>query len=92
MKDNNIHLIKGLFEDVLRLNEPVALAHVDGDWYDSVMTCLRRIEPNLASGGVLIIDDYGDFSGCKDAVDEYFEDKTEGYVFEAKSRLHIVKK
>ena len=37
---HNIHLIKGLFEDTMTVTEPVAVAHIDGDWYDSVMTCL----------------------------------------------------
>jgi asparagine synthase (glutamine-hydrolysing) len=55
----------------LHVSEPVALAHIDGDWYRSVMTCLRRIEPNLVPGGTLVIDDYRAWSGCKRAVDEY---------------------
>lgn len=88
---NNIHLIKGLFEDVLRVEEPVALAHLDGDWYSSVMTCLRNIEPRLVSGGVMIIDDYYTWSGCRKAVDEYFLDKQDKYKFIKKARLHIVR-
>jgi O-methyltransferase len=32
---------------------------------------LTYLYPHLTSGGVLIIDDYGAFSGCKQAVDEY---------------------
>ena len=88
---NNVRLIKGLFADTLHVEEPVALAHVDGDWYESVMTCLQRIEPNLVPGGVLVIDDYDDWSGCRKAVDEYFEDKRDRYEFVRKSRLHIVR-
>src|SRR3954471_493317 len=42
---NNIHLVKGMFQDTLQIDQPVALAHLDGDWFDSVMTCLQRIEP-----------------------------------------------
>jgi asparagine synthase (glutamine-hydrolysing) len=90
--ENNVHFIKGLFEDVLHVSEPVALAHIDGDWYRSVMTCLRRIEPNLVPRGTLVIDDYRAWSGCKRAVDEYFADKAGSYIFRAMSRLHIVKK
>ena len=64
-KNNNIFLLKGLFQDTIDINEPVAFAHIDGDWYDSVMTCLVRIVPYLVSGGVLIIDDYDAWSGCR---------------------------
>ena len=35
--DNNVELVPGLFEDTLALDEPVALAHLDGDWYASTM-------------------------------------------------------
>ena len=92
VQSNNIHLVQGLFQDTLRVNEPVALAHVDGDWYESVQTCLQRIEPRLTSGGVLVIDDYDAWSGCRKAVDEYFSDKMDRYEFIRKSRLHIVRK
>lgn len=91
-RKNNVHFIKGLFENVLQINEPVALAHIDGDWYQSVLICLRRIEPHLIEGGVLIIDDYDAWSGCRKAVDEYFQDKRDRYEFVRQSRLHIVRR
>jgi asparagine synthase (glutamine-hydrolysing) len=88
-RENNIHLVQGLFEDTLAVNEPVLLAHIDSDWYDSVLTCLQRIEPQLVSGGVLIVDDYYTWSGCRAAVDDYFSDKRSQFTFADKSRLHI---
>ena len=91
-ESHHIHLIKGLFEDTMTVTEPVAVAHIDGDWYDSVMTCLQRIEPRLTKDGVLIIDDYDAWSGCRRAVDEYFKDKQDRYEFIPRSRLHIVRK
>ena len=92
LEDNNVHLKKGLFQDTLHIQEKVALAHIDGDWYESVITCLQRIEPNLIPGGVLVIDDYNDWSGCRTAIDEYFEDKKDKYEFIQRARLHIVRK
>jgi hypothetical protein len=59
----------------MQIDQPVALAHIDGDWYESVMTCLQRIEPHLSEEGILVIDDYDAWSGCRTAVDEYFADK-----------------
>jgi asparagine synthase (glutamine-hydrolysing) len=88
---HHVQLVQGLFEDTLHVRGPVALAHIDGDWYHSVMTCLRRIEPHLVPGGALVIDDYDDWSGCRKAVDEYFADNKDRYQFVWKSRLHVVR-
>ena len=73
-ENDNIHLVQGLYEDTLKINEPIAFAHIDCDWYSSVMTSLVAIEPNLSKGGIMIIDDYYAWSGCKTAIDEYFSD------------------
>lgn len=90
---NNITLIKGLYQDTMRVNFPVSLAHIDCDWYESVITCLQRIWPNLAIGGTMVIDDYYTWAGCMKAVDEYFNDQNNNdYEFTKKCRLHIVKK
>jgi hypothetical protein len=91
LEARRIELVEGLFQDTLHVDEPVALAHVDADWYDSVRTCLERVEPHLAPGGVLVIDDYEHWSGCRKAVDEYFADKRDRYRFIRRSRLHIVR-
>jgi asparagine synthase (glutamine-hydrolysing) len=70
--NDNIFFIKGLYQDTLRINEPVSFAHIDCDWYESVMICLNQIVPNLVVGGRIIIDDYNAWLGCKKAVDEFF--------------------
>ncbi len=88
--DHHIQLIQGLFEDTLVVDEPVALAHLDGDWYASTMTCLTRIAPWLSVGGRIVIDDYKMWSGCRIAVDEYFANRP-GYRFEDRGRLHVVR-
>ncbi|MEN8444230.1 MAG: TylF/MycF/NovP-related O-methyltransferase [Cyanobacteria bacterium J06555_13] len=90
--DYNVHLVQGLFQDTIHISEPVALAHIDGDWYDSVKVCLERIAPHLAPGGVLIIDDYEHWSGCRKAIDEYFADKMDQYQFDQGARLNIIRK
>lgn len=87
---SGVTLVKGYFEDTLQVDEPVALAHLDSDWYESTMTCLERIEPHLVPGGRLIIDDYFMWPGCRRAVDEYFEGRT-GYEMVKRRRLHVVK-
>jgi hypothetical protein len=88
--DRNVDLVKGLFEDTIDLDEPVAIAHLDGDWYESTMTCLTRIAPLVVPGGRIVLDDYYTWSGCRTAVDEYFKDR-KGFRLEHGSRLHVVR-
>jgi hypothetical protein len=87
---HNVELVRGLFEDTIDLDEPVALAHLDGDWYESTMTCLTRLAPLLVPGGRLVLDDYYAWSGCRKAVDEYFSGRS-GFRMEERSRLHVVR-
>ncbi len=89
LADRNVHLMRGLFEDTILGDEPVALAHIDGDWYNSVKVCLDRIAPRLVPGGVLVIDDYDAWSGCRKAVDEWFAGKDDRFEFVRRERLHI---
>ncbi len=68
---DRVRLHRGLFATTLRPTGPVALAHVDCDWYDSVRVCIERIAPQLAVGGMIVFDDYSSYSGCRRAVDEW---------------------
>ena len=88
---NNVDFIRGLFQDTMHFSGPVAFAHIDGDWYDSVTVSLERIAPNLQRGGLLVIDDYHHWSGCRRAVDDFFSLHSNGYRFETRARLHVRK-
>jgi hypothetical protein len=92
IEKNNIHLVKGLYQDTLQVSYPVSLAHIDCDWYDSVMLCLEKIHPFMVPNGTFIIDDYFSYGGCKSAVDDFFKDKKNQYEFSVFSRLHITKR
>ena len=50
---------------------PIALLRLDGDWYESTKVCLEALYPNVSRGGIVVIDDYGAFEGCRKAVDEF---------------------
>ena len=89
-EENNVELVKGLFQDTIHLDEPVAFAHLDGDWYESTMVCLERIAPLLVPGGRIVLDDYHDWSGCRDAVDEYFSGRA-GFRLERRAKVHVVR-
>jgi O-methyltransferase len=88
--EHNVELIRGLFEDTIVLDEPVAFAHLDGDWYESTMTCLTRIAPLLVPGGRIVLDDYNKWSGCRTAVDEYFAGR-DGFRMEQRAKLHVIR-
>ena len=59
----------------------VSLLRLDTDWYESTKKELEILYPLLSKEGVLIIDDYGHFTGAKKAVDEYFSDKNRVKIF-----------
>lgn len=68
-----VHLVAGKVEDTVPAQAPAGLAilRLDTDWYASTRHEMEHLYPRLAPGGVLIIDDYGDWLGAKQAVDEY---------------------
>ena len=49
----------------------IAMLHLDADWYQSTIECLEYLYPQLVAGGLLILDDYGHWDGCKVACQEY---------------------
>ncbi len=75
--------IEGKVEDTLtgHLPDQIALLRLDTDWYESTKAELEYLFPKLVPGGVLIIDDYGHWQGCKKAVDEYFEQENVPILF-----------
>lgn len=72
--EERLHFVKGPVERTLPATVPgdVALLRLDTDWYESTLHELEHLYPRLQKGGVLIIDDYGHWDGCRRAVDEYF--------------------
>jgi O-methyltransferase len=50
---------------------PIALLRLDGDWYDSTKVCLENLYSLLSPGGIIIMDDYFCWEGCRKATDEY---------------------
>jgi O-methyltransferase len=70
---DKIILVKGKVEQTIPSTGPekIALLRLDTDWYESTKHELQHLYPILSERGVLIIDDYGHWLGCKQAVDEY---------------------
>ncbi len=79
---------EGWFSEILpnRLPEVISFAHLDGDFYSSILESLAAVYPRLSRGAIVLIDDYCDPSvldrfnklpGVKKACDEFFKEKLE---------------
>ena len=73
---SNIKLIKGWFQNTIIQNKTkinkISLLRIDADFYESTYFVLNNLYDKIVPGGVIIIDDYGSFEGCKKAVDDFF--------------------
>jgi SAM-dependent methyltransferase len=72
---SELHVVRGWLDDTLPRAQTggIALLNVDVDWYDSVRTVLESLYDRVVPGGVINFDDYGRWSGCNEAVDEFIE-------------------
>src|SRR4030042_6255119 len=77
LDSSRVHLAKGWFEDTLPGAQigTIALLHLDCDWYESVNFCLEQLYDDVINGGFIVIDDYGHWKGCKEAVDEFVKSR-----------------
>lgn len=68
-----LRLVQGMVEETIpdQAPERIALCRLDTDWYESTKHELEHLYPRIAPGGILIIDDYGEFTGARKAVDEH---------------------
>ena len=50
----------------------IAILRLDGDWHESTRVCIEGLYDRVSPRGFVIIDDYGTFSGCRKAIDDFF--------------------
>jgi hypothetical protein len=70
----SFRLVKGWFNQTLPAFNPpdrIALLRLDGDWYDSTMTCLESLFDHMAPEGIVVVDDYYTWDGCSRAVHDF---------------------
>jgi len=79
---DRLKFVVGNVEDTIPSTSPerIALLRLDTDWYESTKHELIHLWPRLVRNGILIIDDYGHWTGAKKAVDEFVAD-AEGPLF-----------
>ncbi|MBC8007188.1 MAG: class I SAM-dependent methyltransferase [Prolixibacteraceae bacterium] len=72
---DRMRMVKGLFQETLPPSSTgdIALLHIDGDWYDSVMSCLTSLYDRVPPGGIIQLDDYGYWQGARKAVNDFFK-------------------
>ena len=75
--------VKGKVEDTIPKTSPnqIVLLRLDTDWYKSTKHELIHLYPLLSKLGVLIVDDFGYWKGCKKAVLEFFKERKEHPLF-----------
>ena len=74
-----LRFVRGQVEETLLYDEylpdRIALLRLDTDWYHSTKIELEKLWPRMEPGGILIVDDYGHWLGCRKAVDDFFRQK-----------------
>jgi O-methyltransferase len=72
---DRVRVMKGWFQDTFPTVEipQIAILHIDADWYESVKLCLEKFYDCVQPGGYIVLDDYGDWLGCKIATDEFIK-------------------
>lgn len=77
VRNERLRLVKGWFSDTLPCTEvpPIALLHIDADWYDSVRVVLETLFDRVVRGGYVVFDDYARWEGCTRAVDEFLAER-----------------
>ncbi len=73
-----LRFVPGLVEETIPAQAPerIALLRLDTDWYESTAHELRHLLPRVVDGGLLLVDDYGQFVGARQAVDEALAELT----------------
>lgn len=66
------HIHKGWFENTVpKLKVPIRVLRLDGDWYESTMVCLDNLWDCVVENGVVLLDDYSYWEGCRRAVHDF---------------------
>ena len=80
----NVTFVPGLLGDTLPDYDggPIALLHLDVDFYESYKTALECLWPYVAEDGIVAFDEYGQsaWPGATQAIDEFFADRPEQIV------------
>jgi len=92
---DNVHLMRGWIPERFKEVEDktFSLVHIDVDLYEPTKDSFEFFYERLASGGMMICDDYGSgaYPGARLAMDEFFEKKREKPIELPQGQAFIVK-
>ena len=81
---DKVRFIKGPVEETLadaaNVPDRIAMLRLDTDWYESTRVELDTLFDKVIPGGIVILDDYGEWAGAKQATDEYFDRTGQTYL------------
>jgi O-methyltransferase len=74
-----LHFHVGWFQDTFPEAEisEIALLHIDCDFFEPTKLCLDTWYPKVVSGGFIQFDDYEEFIGSRNAVDQFLSQHSE---------------
>jgi O-methyltransferase len=74
---DRVQLVSGWLDDTLPKagTGPIALLHIDVDWYESVRSVFTHLFDRVPGGGIVSVDDYGRWSGCDRAVHDFLDSR-----------------
>jgi O-methyltransferase len=70
-----IHVVPGWFDQTFPSVVDafdIAVLRLDADWHRSTALCLAKFWPWVVKNGIVIIDDYNVWAGCRRATDRFF--------------------
>lgn len=75
--NHRVVIRRGWFQDTFQqaLPDSVALLHVDADWYESVLLSLDTFYDRVPDGGVILLDDFGHWEGCREAFYDFAQQR-----------------
>jgi O-methyltransferase len=76
-----LYLIEGSVENTLDRIHPstISILRLDADLFAPTYMALSKLYDLIQPGGYLIIDDYGHWNGCKNAVDRFFDERGKSF-------------
>ena len=89
---NRAKLVGGDIRETATVQSPksIAILRLDVDWYKTTHFCLRHFWPLLKRGGIVIIDDYYHWEGCRKAVHKFLATEALSIPLRVYGRTRIV--
>jgi O-methyltransferase len=90
---NNVKLVRGVVPDVLQKikSKKIAFLSIDMNGSKPERLALEFFWPKLISGGIIYLDDFGDFPELRKEVGEFLSDKSESLLYFPTGQALIIK-